>query len=94
MEYYDYLKFFIALIFIVSLMGALAFILKRFVPGGTPFVAPSKRRLKIVEMLILDHKRKALLIKRDDQEHLIIIGQNSDIVVERNINSVGIDDKR
>ena len=87
MESYDYLKFFIALIFVISLMGGLSLILKRFVPGNTPFKPSDKRRLKIIEALTLDQKRRAMIIRRDDKEHLIILGHNSETIVETNIDA-------
>ena len=43
-------------------------------------------------MKIIDPKRRLLLIKRDDQEHLIMTGPTQDIVIERNIvNNTSID---
>ncbi len=92
MDEYYYLKFFIALIFVIALMGGLSLLLRRFLPGSAPFVKAANRRLKITEMIVIDHKRKAILLQRDDKEHLIIIGSNSEIVVETNIKAKGSND--
>jgi flagellar protein FliO/FliZ len=43
------------------------------------------RRLMIVDAIPLDQKRHAMLIRRDDIEHLIITGGPQDIVVESGI---------
>ncbi|MCW8915294.1 MAG: flagellar biosynthetic protein FliO [Magnetovibrio sp.] len=43
------------------------------------------RRLSLVEVLPIDAKRRAILIRRDDVEHLVIVGSDSDTVVETGI---------
>jgi flagellar protein FliO/FliZ len=84
MSVHEYLKFFAALLFVLGLMGGLSLLLRRF-SSGHGFVATDKRRLKILEILPLDARRRAVLIARDDQEHLVILGAGSETVVERNI---------
>lgn len=86
MELADYLKFLFALIFVLSLMGGLAFALKYFGFGGTARMLPAdKRRLKIVEILPLDARHRAILLRRDDKDHLVILSASGDTVVETNI---------
>lgn len=81
----DYLKFLFALIFVLCLMGGLAYVLKRFGYGGQKLVPADKRRLKVVEMLPLDARHRAILLRRDDTEHLVILGATGETVVETNI---------
>ena len=86
MELTDYIKFLFALLFVLSLMGGLAFTLKYFGFGGTSRMLPAdKRRLKIVEILPLDARHRAILLRRDDKEHLVILGTSGETVVETNI---------
>lgn len=89
MDYQDYLKFFAALIFVLSLMGGLSFILKRTGWGQGEMISPklskTKKRLKIVEILPLDLKRKAVILERDNTQHLVILGPSGETVVETNI---------
>lgn len=75
-------RFAAALVFTLALMGILGIILKR---TGQGVRAKSGRRLKIIEALALDPKRKLLLIARDGQEHLVIVGPNGETVVETHI---------
>lgn len=82
----EIIKFAAALIFVLALMGGLALVMRRF-GNGHPLTAPHKRRLRIVEVLPLDARRKAVLLKRDDREHLVILGANGDVVVESGIES-------
>lgn len=86
MEGPDYLKFAAALVFVLALMGMLGYILKRIGPGGSSALLPTgKRRLKIVETMPLDGRRRAMLIQRDNTQHLVILGPTGETVVETNI---------
>jgi flagellar protein FliO/FliZ len=77
------LKFAAALAFVVALIAGVAWIAKRFVPGaGAMSSAGRKRRLQTVEILPLDSKTRAVLLRRDDTEHLVVIGPDSLAVVE------------
>lgn len=88
----DLLRLAAALAFVLSLMGLLAFLLRRYGSGGWRTLAPKDRRLKIVEILPLDSRRRALLIARDGKEHLVILGPNGETVVESGIDPVPIHD--
>jgi flagellar protein FliO/FliZ len=79
------LKFTFAFIFVVSLMLTLAWFLKRIGMGGTITPLGAKRRLKIVEFLPLDHRRRLVLVRRDDREHLLVLGPDGETVVESGI---------
>lgn len=83
----DYLKFFFALLLVLCLMGGLAYLMKRFGLNGEKFTPAQKRRLKIVEILPLDMRRKAILLRRDDKEHLVILGPAGETVVETDISA-------
>lgn len=83
----DYLRFALALIFVVALIGVLAVLSRRMglgFPVGTSKFAKD-RRVQVVEVAPLDARRKLVLIRRDDVEHLIVVSPNSEIVVERGI---------
>lgn len=82
----QFVKFIVALCFVLGLMFGLAAIMKRIDEkrhGG--LLSQSKRRLRIVESIALDSKRRLMLIRRDNQEHLIILGTNGETTVETNI---------
>ncbi|MEQ8442019.1 MAG: flagellar biosynthetic protein FliO [Alphaproteobacteria bacterium] len=85
MQAADYIQFAVALIFVIGLIGMLAVILRRFGGGGIamPRYKPGqKRRLHIVDALPLDPRRRLVLVRRDDVEHLIVLGPQSETVVE------------
>lgn len=56
--------------------------------GGNGFFGGSRSRrdrIRIVEVVQVDPKRRAILIRRDDMEHLVLVGGPTDIVVETGI---------
>lgn len=80
----DYIKFAAALVFVLALMGALGFVMKR-VGAGSQLISTGKRRLKIVETLPLDGRRKAVILQRDERQHLVILGPSGETIVETDI---------
>lgn len=86
METPEILRFFLALVFVVSLMGGLWLILKRLGINGPLIIQPAdKRRLKIIEILPIDARRKAILLRRDNTDHLVILGPSGETVIESGI---------
>ncbi len=52
---------------------------------GNWFGLPPEPRLSVSEQATVDGRRKLLLIRRDDVEHLIMTGGPVDVVIETNI---------
>ena len=50
-----------------------------------------KRRLSIVETLAIDTRRRIVIVKCDNTEHLVILSATGETVVERNLDSVESD---
>jgi flagellar protein FliO/FliZ len=81
-----YLRFFVALLLVLGLIGALTWAARRFGVGGRLVPNAGKhRRLTIVEVTALDTRRKLVLLRRDDTEHLLLLGTGQDLVVEAGI---------
>lgn len=79
------LNAFFAFTLVMSLMFLLSWFLKRIGLAGQSMLPGAKRRLKIVEQLPLDHRRKLVIIRRDNKEHLLVLGPSGETVVEGNI---------
>lgn len=79
------LRLLAALAFVLALMGGLALLLKRLGLAGATAPTPQKRRLKIIETLSLDTRRRLVIIQRDDKQHLVILGPTGETVVENDI---------
>jgi flagellar protein FliO/FliZ len=80
-----YWRFLLALAFVVALIGLLAWLARRFGLAGRVGAAKAGRRLAVVESAALDGKRRLVLVRRDDTEHLILIGAETALVVESGI---------
>lgn len=77
------------LIFAIILGGIFVVlsIIRRFSGGGFASNARTGRqpRLSVMDAAAVDSRRKLVLIRRDDVEHLLLIGGPTDVVVEQNI---------
>lgn len=80
-------KFAAAFAFVMGLMGLLSWFLKKTGLSETVKMSGGKRRLKIVETLPLDHRRRLVLLQRDNKEHLVILGASSETVIEADISA-------
>lgn len=79
-------KLLVAMTIVIGLMGGLAFIMKKLGLSTPPALKTGKKhRLQIVESLPLDLKRRLVIVRRDDTEHLIVLGATSETVIEQNI---------
>lgn len=82
------LKFVIAFVLVMALIGLTAWLIRQFStarpnsPGGARNRQP---RLAVLDSAVVDARRRLLLIRRDNVEHLLIIGGPTDVVVEANI---------
>jgi flagellar protein FliO/FliZ len=81
-----YLRFLLALAFVLGLIMALAWAARRFGFSGS-FTSLRNRstRLSVSESLMLDGKRRLVLVRRDDREHLLILGPAGETVVETGV---------
>lgn len=78
--------FVISFAFVLLLIGAAAWLVRRF--GSTRVDAAARGRqprLAVIDSAAVDGRRKLVIIRRDNVEHLLMIGGPSDVVVETNI---------
>jgi flagellar protein FliO/FliZ len=79
--------FFFAFIAVLALIGLATWLVRRF--AGNRLGAGANRgrmpRLAVVDAAAVDGRRRLVLVRRDNIEHLLMIGGPSDIVVEPNI---------
>jgi flagellar protein FliO/FliZ len=86
MDLLDYGRFLAALLFVLGLIALVAWLARRFRLGpGAP--AGAARRLAVLETLPLDARRRLVLIRRDDTEHLLLLGADGNRVVEGGISA-------
>ena len=79
--------FFFAFVVVLALIGAAAWLVRRF--AGNRLGANANRgrmpRLAVIDAAAVDGRRRLVLVRRDNVEHLLMIGGPTDIVVEQNI---------
>ena len=80
-------RFFIAFLVVLALIGLTAWLVRRFgsnrLGGGN--TRGRQPRLAVIDAAPVDGRRRLVLIRRDNVEHLLIIGGPTDVVVEQNI---------
>ena len=80
-------KFFIAFVVVLALIALAAWLVRRF--GANRLGGASARgrqpRLAVIDAASVDGRRRLILIRRDNIEHLLMIGGPTDVVVEQNI---------
>src|SRR4051795_8919377 len=81
------LTFFFAFVAVLGLIGLAAWLVRRF--AGNRLGASTNRgrmpRLAVIDAAAVDGRRRLVLVRRDNVEHLLMIGGPTDIVVEPNI---------
>lgn len=81
MEELSYLRFILSLVLVIGLIlgvGALA----RRLGWINRSLAPKGKRLAILEVLVVDNRRRLVLCRRDDTQHLLLIGGEGDLLIE------------
>jgi flagellar protein FliO/FliZ len=85
-------RFVVAFVLVLGLIGAGALLWRKFFGTGplNPLGSRGRQpRLAVIDATAVDARRRLILIKRDNVEHLLMIGGPTDIVVESNIGRAG-----
>jgi flagellar protein FliO/FliZ len=80
-------RFVVAFVIVLALIGITFWLIRRFSAGRVGSAAQRGRapRLAVIDAAAVDGRRRLVLVRRDNVEHLLMIGGPSDIVVEQNI---------
>jgi hypothetical protein len=81
------LTFIFAFIAVLALIGLAAWLVRRFATNrlGANTQRGRMPRLAVIDAAAVDGRRRLVLVRRDNVEHLLMIGGPTDIVVEPNI---------
>jgi len=77
-----------ALFFTLALLGLFLVALRRFGPllglerFGLARAGGGGRRLQVVEAIVLDARRRLVIVRADGREHLLLLGAASESVIE------------
>lgn len=93
MDTIDPTRFILASFFVLGLLGLFAVFLKKF--GQKSFLQKYQQkyaknyagegRISVLETRYIDAKIKLVLIKRDNVEHLLLLGEGKAVVIETGI---------
>ncbi|HET7911489.1 MAG TPA: flagellar biosynthetic protein FliO, partial [Pseudolabrys sp.] len=79
-------RFFIAFLVVLALIGLTAWLVRRFGANRLGNAARGRQpRLAVIDAATVDGRRRLVLIRRDNIEHLLMIGGPTDVVIEPNI---------
>jgi hypothetical protein len=80
-------RFFLAFVVVLGIIGIAAWGLRRFAAGrlGGGTLRGRQPRLAVIDYASVDGRRRLILVRRDNVEHLLMIGGPTDVVVEPNI---------
>src|SRR5579859_7832354 len=81
------LQFLFAFVAVLALIGVVAWLIRRFASNrlGANTNRGRMPRLAVIDAAAVDGRRRLVLVRRDNIEHLLMIGGPTDIVVEPNI---------
>jgi flagellar protein FliO/FliZ len=74
----------VAMALVLALIAAATWIGRRYLASGFGHLV-GRRRLAIVEYALLDGKSRLVLVRRDNKEHLLVLGPAGAVVVESGI---------
>jgi hypothetical protein len=83
-------KFFAAFVIVLALIGLTAWLVRRFGANRLSSSARGRQpRLAVIDAASVDGRRRLVLIRRDNVEHLMMIGGPNDVIIEPNIVRAG-----
>jgi flagellar protein FliO/FliZ len=80
-----WLNILFALGIVVVLIVIVVWLLRALFGATSGVTRGRNRRLAVVDTLALDPKRQLLIVRRDDVEHLVLVGGPQDLVIETGI---------
>src|SRR5919197_558697 len=80
-------KFILAFVVVLALIAFATWAVRRFGGArlGTTAARGRQPRLAVIDAASVDGRRRLVLIRRDNVEHLLMIGGPTDVVIEPNI---------
>lgn len=79
MELLDWARTVFALVLTLGLILGVAYGARRL--GMLQTVGQGPKRIRVTESLMLDPRRRMVIVRCDDREHLMLLGPGGDIVV-------------
>ena len=81
----EILRILFGFVAVLGLIGLSALAARKFGLAAATGGLSKKRRLSVVETLAIDARRRAVIVKCDGKEHLLLLGATGETVVDSNI---------
>jgi len=87
MEYGSIINSLLALVLVLGLIALASALLRKYGANATRVSGRVKgvNRLQIVDSLAIDGRRKMVLLRRDDKEHLVMLSLDKETIIESDI---------
>ena len=87
MDTVDPTRFLTAFVFVIALIGLLAAVLRyigkrKFGIGSGTISQGESGRLRVIETRYVDGRRRLVLVRRDNKEHLLLLSPDRETVLE------------
>lgn len=86
----DLSRVFFAFVTVLGFIGAAALIVRKSGIASGAMALAKTRRLQIIETLPLDARRRIAIIRCDGREHLLVLGQSSETVIDADIPAMAV----
>jgi flagellar protein FliO/FliZ len=85
MGFLDFARAILGLAITLGLIGLAAYALRRYAPGLMVRFqgARGERRMQVIETLVLDPARRLVLVRVDEEERLILLGEGKELIEPR-----------
>ena len=85
MNFLDLLRALFALAVTLGIIGLAAWAARRYAPQLLAKLSAERgeRRMQVVETLVLDPARRLVLVRVDDEERLILLGEGRELIEPR-----------
>ncbi|MCS6622906.1 flagellar biosynthetic protein FliO [Roseibacterium beibuensis] len=85
MNFLDLLRALFALAITLGIIGLAAWAARRYAPQLLARLSAERgeRRMSVVETLVLDPARRLVLVRIDDEERLLILGEGRELIEPR-----------
>lgn len=87
MESADLTRFALSFVFVLGLIGLFAMGLKRYANAQKMFGMKDngQHRIQVMDVRYIDPKRRLVLVRRDDREHLLLLADGRELIIESDI---------
>ncbi|KQS53726.1 hypothetical protein ASG17_14520 [Brevundimonas sp. Leaf363] len=87
MNFLDLARAIFGLAFVLGIIGLCAWAARRYAPQLMARLQADRgeRRLTVVETLVLDPARRLVLVRIDDEERLLLLGEGRELIEPRQV---------